>query len=175
MVVIRATATRLELEAPYHPALPYRARQAGGAWLGPTTGWIFPLEAEQALRALCQEIWAVDGRMAALADMVDLHITVDERVPFRSVFEAHEAPIYLVGREIAASLRNLRGARPVRGVRFLSGKPRCLAWPSTWSTSIPNGAVFVVRDVPCCATGRFREAVGGAGHVEERAPRTAEA
>jgi hypothetical protein len=145
------------------------------AWLGPTTGWVFPLGAEQALRALCQDIWAVDGNIAAMEDMVDLQITVDERVPFRTVFEAHEAPIFLVGREIAASLRNLRGARPGPGVRFLTGKPRCLASPSTWSTSIPDGAEFLIRDVPRCATSRFREAVGGAGHVEEGAPRTVEA
>jgi hypothetical protein len=59
-----------------------------------------------------------------------------------------------------------------RGVRFLMGKPRCLTSPSTWWTSIPNGAVFVIRDVPRCATGRFREAVGDAGHVEEGTPRT---
>ena len=96
MVVIRATAARLELEAPYHPALPYRARRAGGAWLGPATGWVFPLGAEQALRALCQDIWAVDGNIAAMQDLVDLQITVDERVPFRTVFEAQDTPIYLV-------------------------------------------------------------------------------
>jgi hypothetical protein len=165
-MVIRANGTRLELETPYHPALPYRARQVGGTWLGLTTGWVFPLKAEQALRALCQDIWAVDGSAAAVEDVVDLQITVDERVPFRSVFEALETPIYLVGREIAASLRNLRGARPGRGIHFLSGKPRCLASPSTWSTSIPDGAVFQIRDVPRCAIGRLREAVGSAGHLE---------
>jgi hypothetical protein len=170
MVVNRANGARLEREAPYYPALPYRARQVGGAWLGQATGWVFPLEAEQALRALCQDIWAVDGRGATMEDTIDLQITVDERMPFRSVFEAHETPIYLVGREIAASLRNLRGARPGRGIRLLSGKPRCLTSPSTWSTSIPNGAVFVIRDVPRSAIGRFWEAVGDAGHVEESAP-----
>jgi hypothetical protein len=88
------------------------------------------------------------------------------------VFEAHETPIYLVGRETDASVRNLRGARPGRGVRFLTGKPRCITSPSTWSTSNPNGAVFVIRNVPRCAIGRFREAVIGAGHFEEGAPRT---
>jgi triphosphatase len=50
-------------------------------------GQITALKAEQALRALCQDIWAVDGRIAALEDVVDLRITVDERVPFPSVFE----------------------------------------------------------------------------------------
>jgi hypothetical protein len=173
MVVIRATAARLELEAPYHPALPFRAKQIGGTWLGPAIGWVFPSEQAQTLRALCLDIWAVDGTIAAKEDVVDLQITVGERVPFRSVFEAHETPIYLVGRQIAASLRNLRGARPGRGIQFLSGKPRCLTSPSTWSTSIPDGAVFMIRDVPRCAASRFREAVGAAGHVEERVARPA--
>jgi hypothetical protein len=36
-------------------------------------------------------------------NVVDLQITLDERVPFRSVFEAHKTPIDLVGRETAAS------------------------------------------------------------------------
>jgi hypothetical protein len=175
MVVISAASARLELKAPYHPTLPFRARQIGGVWLGAAIGWVFPLEQEQALRAVCLDIWAVDGTIAAKGDVIDLQITVGEGVPFRSVFEAHETPIYLVGREIAASLRNLRGARPGRGIQFLAGKPRCLTSPSTWSTSIPDGAVFVIRDVPRCAAKRFREAVGGAGLVEESAPRVVKA
>ena len=41
---------------------------------------------------------------------MDLHIAVDERAPVRSVFVAYQSPIFLVGREIAASLKNRRGA-----------------------------------------------------------------
>ena len=50
MVVISAASARLELKAPYHPTLPFRARQIGGVWLGAAIGWVFPLEQEQALR-----------------------------------------------------------------------------------------------------------------------------
>ena len=50
MVTIRVAEGRLELRAPYHPALPFRSKQIGGKWLGPETGWVFPLEEEQALR-----------------------------------------------------------------------------------------------------------------------------
>jgi hypothetical protein len=166
MVVIRLGPERLELQAPYHPVPPFRSKQIGGRWLGPEIGWAFPLNEEPALRALCLDLWAVDGSPASGRETVEVQIAVDERAPIRSVFIAYESPIYLVGREIAASLKNQRGARPGRGVRFLSGRPRCFATSTTWMTTIPNGSVFVIRDVPTGAVGRLQEAVGGAGVVE---------
>jgi hypothetical protein len=168
MVTIRVAEGRLELRAPYHPALPFRSKQIGGKWLGPETGWVFPLEEEQALRRVCLDIWAVDGSPASLDETVELQIAVDERDPVRSIFVAYQSPIFLVGREIAASLKNRRGARPCHGVRFLSGKPRCISSSNSWMTAIPNGSVFIIRDVPARATERFREAVGGAGQVAVR-------
>jgi hypothetical protein len=166
MVTIRIAPGRLELQAPYHPALPFRSKQIGGKWFGSEIGWVFPLEEEKALRALCFDIWAVDGLPASVEETVDLQITVDERTPVRSVFVAYEKPIYLVGREIAAALKTRRAARPGRGIRFLSGKPRCFVTPSIWMVTIPNGSVFIVRDVPAGAGERFRERVDGAGQVE---------
>jgi hypothetical protein len=166
MVTIRIAHGRLELQAPYHPVLPFRSKQIGGKWLGAEVGWVFPLEEEEALRRVCLDIWAVDGSPASLDTRVELQITVDERAPVRSVFVAYQSPIFLVGREIAASLRNRRGARPGRGVRFLAGKPRCLSSSNSWMTVIPNGSVFILRDVPSGATEQFQEAVGGAGQVE---------
>ena len=81
MVTIRIAEGRLELQAPYHPVLPFRSKQIGGKWLGADIGWVFPLEEEQALRRVCLDIWAVDGSPAALDETVDLHIAVDERAP----------------------------------------------------------------------------------------------
>ncbi len=166
MVTVKGPATRLDLRAPYHPALPGRAKPVGGRWMGSEIGWTFPLNAEHALRALCDEIWAVDGSPEAAAATVDVQITVDEHTPIRTVFLAYERPIYLVGREIAASLANRRAARPGRGVTFLAGKPCCVETPSKWSTVIPNGSVFLMRKVPRVAVARFRSALSGAGHLE---------
>ena len=168
MVTIRVADGRLELQAPYHPILPFRSKQIGGKWLGADIGWVFPLEEEQALRRVCLDIWAVDGSPAALDETVDLYIAVDERAPIRSVFVAYQSPIFLVGREIAASLKNRRGARPGRGVKFLLGKPRCVLSSNSWMTTIPNGSIFIMRDVPAVAAERFREVVGDAGQVEVR-------
>jgi hypothetical protein len=130
---------------------------------------VFPLEKEDALRRVCLDIWAVDGSPSALDETVDLEVTVDERSPVRAIFVAYQNPIFLVGREVAASLKNLRGARPGRGVKFLKGRPCCVSSSNSWMTIIPNGSVFVVRDVPSGAASRFREVVGDAGHVDLRA------
>jgi hypothetical protein len=166
MVTIRIAHGRLELHAPYHPVLPFRSKQIGGKWLGPEVGWVFPLEEEEALRRVCLDIWAVDGSLSDLDEAVDLTITVDERAPVRAIFVAYQSPIFLVGREVAASLKNLRGARPGRGVKFLQGSPRCVPSSNSWMTVIPNGSVFIIRDVPSRAASRFREVVGDAGQVE---------
>jgi hypothetical protein len=169
MVTIRIVRGRLELQAPYHPVLPFRSKQIGGKWLGSDVGWVFPIEEEEAVRRVCLDIWAVDGLPASLGETVELQIAVDERAPVRSVFVAYQSPIFLVGREIAASLKNQRGARPGRGVKFLTGKPRCVSSSNTRMTIIPNGSVFIIRDVPAGAAERFRETVGNAGQVDVRA------
>jgi hypothetical protein len=52
--------------------------------------------------------------------------------------------------------------------KFLAGKPHCLSSSNSWMTVIPNGSVFVIRDVPPSTTERFQEAVGNAGQVEVR-------
>ena len=166
MVTIRIAHGRLELSAPYHPVLPFRSRQIGGKWLGSEVGWVFPLEEEDALRRVCLDIWAVDGSPSSSDAIVDLQITVDERTPVRSIFVAYQSPIFLVGREIAASLKNRRGARPGCGVRFLEGRPCCVSSSNSWMTMIPNGSILLVRDVPSVAINRFREAVGEAGRVD---------
>ena len=101
------------------PILPFRSRQIGGKWLEPEIGWVFPLEEEQALRRVCLDIWAVDGSSAPQGVRVELQITVDERAPVRSVFVAYQSSIFLVGREIAASLReSTRGAARRGGSGF---------------------------------------------------------
>ena len=166
MVIVLATPDHLQLRAPYHPSLPFRAGQIGGKWRGAEIGWVFARDQEAAVRLMCLDIWGLDGREESLREMVALRITVDERAAVRTVFEAINRPVYLVGREIAASLKNLKAARPGRGVRFISGQPRCRAQVDTWQTIIPNGAVFVIRDVPRTTVARLRAAVGSTGRVE---------
>jgi hypothetical protein len=166
MVTLRIRDHRVELQAPYYPTLPSRSRQLGGRWLGMEIGWVFPLQSEQGVRSLCEEIWAMDGTPVPPDQRVALRITVEEHAPQRHVFVGIEQPIYLIGREIAGAVKNRKAARPGRGVQFLQDRPRCIVTPSTWWTTIPNGAVFLLHDVPRAAVARLSTAVGRAGRVE---------
>jgi hypothetical protein len=118
MIVVNIKAKKLELHAPFYPTLPARSKAIGGEWVGEENRWTFPLSEEAALRALCMDIWAVDGTPEASESIVDVEICVDERAPVRTVFLAHRQPVYLVGREIAAALKSRKAPRPGRAFSF---------------------------------------------------------
>jgi hypothetical protein len=166
MILITTKADRLELRAPFHPLLSPNARALGGRWRGSEVGWAVPVSQEEALRALCLRMWGVDGTPEASSDVVQLRIEVAERDIRFPIWRAHNDSIYLVGREIAASLKNRRGARPGRGVKFLAGGPKCQTEMNDYWTSIANGSVFLVNDTPRMAVNRFREALEGHGQMD---------
>lgn len=166
MIVIKMNAERLELHAPFHPSLSANARPLGGRWLGIDTGWVFPRMQEPELRALCIDLWGVDGTEAAAADTVHIQVTVGRLLVEDGVFSAFNEAIYLVGREIAASLKNRRAARPGRGVKFLVGSPRCKAEDSYFWTTIADGSVFVMADTPRMALGSIARELENHGHMQ---------
>ena len=133
-------------------------------------GWAVPVAQEEALRALCLRMWGVDGTPEASSDVVQLRIEVAEQDIRFPIWRAYNDAVYLVGREIAASLKNRRGARPGRGVKFLAGSPKCQAEMNDYWTCIPNGSVFLLDDTPRMALDRFRKALEEHGTVEVASP-----
>jgi hypothetical protein len=122
VVTIRVTKGRLELQAPYHPILPFRSKQIGGKWLGSEIGWVFPLEEEQALRRVCLDIWAVDGSPTSFEKTVELQITVDERARSLNLRRLPEPDLPGRPRDRCLAQESTRGAsRPRREVSC--GKP----------------------------------------------------
>ena len=166
MVLVVVKDDRLELRAPFHPALSYRSRALGGRWKGADVGWMFDLDREDALRALCLELFALDGRQESLRDTVDLEVTVDERTVVRSVFEHCGRSIAFLGRDIIVPLPNRDVAQPGRGVKFLKGRPFARRVDENWHLSVPNGSVFVMRGVPRVTLDRLRASIGDAGSVQ---------
>jgi len=166
MVLITAKAGRLELQAPYHPELSIQAKSLTGRWLGPEIGWAFSLERENALRVLCLRMWGVNGTPEAMADLVTLRIEVAEQDIGYPIWHGYNAPVYLVGREIAASLKNRRAARPGRGVTFLEGKPSCRTELHAYWTTIPNGSVFLLTGTPRMALDPIAAALEQHGRME---------
>jgi hypothetical protein len=166
MVVIEARVDRLELRAPYHPDLSLHAKSLGGLWRGQNVGWVFPKVQAEALRAFCLRMWGVDGTVEALRELVHVRVEVDEQDLRFPIWRSYNNPVYLMGREIAASLKSRRAARPGRGVKFLAGKPTCQTEINAYWTTIPNGSVFLVKDIPHMAIDRFETALMGHGRLD---------
>ena len=166
MVLVIVKDDWLELRAPFHPALSYRGRALGGRWKGAEVGWVFDLDREDALRALCLELFALDGCEESLQDTVDLEVTVDERTVVRTVLERYGRSIAFLGRDIVVPLPNRDVARPGRGVKFLKGRPFARRSHEDWHLSVPNGSVFVIRAVPRVTLDRLRASIGDAGSIE---------
>ena len=166
MVRISPNGSSLTLEAPYHPNFPYRAGQLGGRWNGSTRTWTFPVDRDAALRALCLEIWGLDGSPVPSSDLIALHISVDERRYPRTTFEALEMGVYLGGREIACAVPRRRMARPGRGIDFLQGWPLCAGSEVHWLTVIPNGSQFLINAIPTSVVERVIAQVGENGDVK---------
>src|ERR1700712_19141 len=166
MVVITASADRLELQAPFHPDLSMHAKALDGRWRGQDVGWIFPHARAEAVRTLCLWMWGVDGTAAALDDLVHLRVQVDEQDLRFPIWRSFNNLVYLVGREIAASLKNRQAAWPGRGIKFLSGQPSCRTETDAYWTTIPNGAVFLLMNTPRMAVERFQSALLGHGQLE---------
>ncbi len=166
MVVVKANGDRLELVAPFHPDLSAQAKRLDGRWRGQEVGWVFRFDREPDLRALCIRMWGVDGTPDAVADVVQLQIEVECTDIRSNVWVSHDAPVYLVGREIAASLKNGRAARRGRGVKFLRGRPGCKVELNHTITSIPHGSVFVLDATPRMAIKHIERALTGHGRCQ---------
>ena len=93
MALVVVKDDRVERRAPFDPGLPYRCRALGGRWKGAEVGWFFERGHEEALHAICVDLFGLDGRAESLKDAVDLEVTVDERAVSRTVFEVHGRPI----------------------------------------------------------------------------------
>ena len=97
---------------------------------------------------------------------MQLRVEVDEQDIRYPIWRGYNNAIYLVGREIAASLKNRRAARPGHGVKFLTGKPNCRTDLNAYWTTIPNGSVFLLKDTPRMAVDQIRSALEGHGRME---------
>ena len=166
MVLVVSKGDYIELRAPYHPGLLHHCRALGGRWKGADTGWVFAPDQEQALRAVCLDVFGLDGREELLQDCVELQVIVDERLVTRRTFVSYNQPLFLLGREIAGRIPKREIARPGRGVRFLQGRPKVDASVEVWRVSVPNGSVFVIRDVPRVTVDRLIACIGDAGTAE---------
>jgi len=163
MVVLSTVGAHIALNAPFHPDLSAHAARLSGRWRGKSIGWLFEAARENELRALCTELWGVDGSPEAAANTVTLQIETSEGWSTDMCWVGGVS-IWLCGRQIAVSMPERGITRPGKGVKFLRGLPRArFGTLDAVQTYLENGTIFALRDVPGMAVSRFEAAVAGHG------------
>ncbi|MFT9091316.1 MAG: hypothetical protein ABF479_10000 [Gluconacetobacter sp.] len=164
MAVLSADGAYMTLEASYHPELACQAGRYRGRFIG-AHKWRFDAKWEPELRAMCRQLYGVDGHPETAADQTDLTVAVDEQSIAYPLFRQFNADIYLGGRHIAGVLKGRQIARPGKGIRFLKDGPRLDHQGLCWSLSIPTGAEFTIRGVPRMAVSFMEACLVGHGRL----------
>lgn len=141
--IFKTNDGRVAAMTPYHPNFPARARALGGKFVDTTSGgkaWAFDARDEERVRAICLDIYGTDGTPT---DTVTLRVTA-----LADMYEA-AGSIYVAGRVLARAFGRDSGAKLGEGVVHLSGKmPNSGGSVRNWRTTVADGSVFEVRDVP---------------------------
>lgn len=140
-ILIRRTETHIYVSSPFSPDLPRRARELSGRWDRNEKEWIFPLQAENEVRALYMDVY---GEFDTPADTVTIRCTVGNT----QVGSPTRESLSLGGRVIARAFGRDSGARTAQGVVVVSGGFDSGGSRQNWSTDARENTIFRVLDVP---------------------------
>lgn len=138
-VNITRSGNEISVSSPFNPAFVRRAKYLGGKWNAETKVWTFDARDEEDVRALCLDIYGIDGSPVKL---------VDVRVTYNYSECSDRDAIYFCGREIARAWGRDSGAKLGNGVKLVKGKVHSGGSVKNWATIIEKGTVLVIRDVP---------------------------
>jgi hypothetical protein len=165
MAILSIEGLQITLDAPYQPELAWQAGRYRGRFNRTRKCWVFDAKWEVELRAMCQQLYGVDGRPETAADVTDVTVTVEEMSVGYPLFRQFNADIYVGGRHVAGVLKSRPIARPGKGIRFLKGEPALDRQGLGWSLSIPSGSQFMMRAVPRMALPFLESCLAGHGRL----------
>ena len=133
---------RIAITAPYNPEFVKKIKLAGGRWDNETRVWTMDTANVDFARKILRDVYGYDDITEVGTEFVRVRITA-----LREIY-AHCNPVILFGRVIASARGRDSGARAGEGVAFIEKQPQSGGSVVNWRTKIPEGAVFVVDDVP---------------------------
>lgn len=125
--------------APYNQDFVKAIKNIGGAvWNG--EAWKVPEAAVSAVREIMQEIYGETD--------ISTPEKVDVRLTFVKDVEEYLGAVTIFGKTIARANRRYSTATVYSDVSFVKGAPKCTGSMRNWYTTIPEGSVCVVSNVP---------------------------
>lgn len=139
---IETAGNKAYVYTPYNPDFVSSVkRHIGGArWDATKKAWGIPAESVDAVRQIMMDVYGETDEAAAER--------VDVRVTFLEDWDVKCGPVRLFGRVIASAFGRDSGARVGDGVVFEQGSPCSGGSRANWYTTVPEGCVCVIHNVP---------------------------
>lgn len=160
---ISECGNKIAVKTPYNSKFVKTCRSLNGEWDGEC--WTFPLDLKDIIRERMMEIFGRDDRPCKL---FTVKVTA-----VNGFYEARKG-IELFGRPICQAFGRDGGTRICKGVSFVKGIPDSGGSIKNWSTEIPEGCVFIVRNVPEKMIEKERENSDISFEVTEETPQDKE-
>ena len=126
---------------PYSPDFVKKIKSIGGArWKASVKAWEIPAASVETARHIMMEVYGETDQSAAI-EKVDVQITALD-----DILE-YNGSVALMGRSICTAWGRDSGARVSEGVDFIEGEPESGGSAKNWCSVVPEGCVFIVRDV----------------------------
>jgi len=138
-IKITETNGTIHIETPYYSPFVKQIKAAGAKWNATKKTWDTDARNIETVREILRKIYGRDDRPTELVSI---------RVTTVRAWEEYLGPIEMFGRVIASAHNRDGGAKVGEGVCFEKKKPTSGGSMKNWQTIIPDGAVFVVHDVP---------------------------
>lgn len=132
---------KIMVKSEYNPLFVQAARKLGGKWFSPH--WVFDSRDEDDVRGLCLEVYGCDGLTEP--ELVSVQVTIPEDC---NAVGGRQDSIYLFGRIVARAWGRDSGAKLGEGVVVKKGNFSSGGSAKNWNTSVEDGTVFILRDVP---------------------------
>jgi hypothetical protein len=129
----------IEVNSPYSPDLPSRAKLLSGKWDRENTAWSFPIAAEPQIKELYLDIYG---------EWDDMPIDTVNLMCVCSGAYMEKCSLALGGRIIASATGRDSGARTAPGVIVLEGKFTSGGSVKNWRTICKEGTMFRLLNVP---------------------------
>lgn len=128
---------RIAIDSPYNPDFVKKIKAAGSRWNG--AAWETDERNIETVRSIMCQVYGRDDRPTE---------TVTVKVTLSQGISEWRGPVILFGRNIASARGRDSGARVGDGVSFKAGGCDSGGSVKNWRTTIDDGSVFIIYDLP---------------------------
>ncbi|MEG1433018.1 hypothetical protein [Eubacterium sp.] len=137
------------ISTPYNPEFVSKIKNAGGKWNREGKTWDVPEENIEYAREIMMDVY---GRTDVVqGDCANVKLT------FKYEMGEFNAPLVIMGKTVSVAYGRDSGAKSGDDVVFLKGKPISSGSVKNWKSSVEQGSIVILKNVPTTKVKSFDE------------------